>query len=141
MCALSLCFPHSLYLSLTFTISISIILSHTLPFSLSLSLSLSQSSVTICTVGFGDLSPTTDGGRIFTIFFALIGCTLSVKGFSEVVRFPIVLKLKQNEMNVSSKLIKLNDLLMLMLPFILIFILFDHFSKIRRNENFFVILA
>ena len=60
-----------------------------------------QSSVTICTVGFGDLSPSTDGGRIFTIFFALIGCTLSVKGFSEVVRFPIVLKLKRNEMNVS----------------------------------------
>jgi hypothetical protein len=38
---------------------------------------------------------------VFTIFFALIGCTLSVKGFSEVVRFPIVYKLKQNEIYVS----------------------------------------
>ena len=60
-----------------------------------------QSAVTICTVGFGDLSPKTDNGRVFTIFYALIGCTLSVKAFSEVVRFPILLKLKQNEMHVS----------------------------------------
>lgn len=62
--------------------------------------SITQSSVTICTVGFGDLSPKTDGGRIFTMFFALIGCTLSVKGFSEIIRFPSVLKLKQNEIHV-----------------------------------------
>ena len=38
-------------------------------------------------LGFGDVVPITDGGKIFTIFFAIFGCLMTVKGFSEMVRF------------------------------------------------------
>ena len=40
-------------------------------------------------LGYGDLVPNTDGGKIFTIFFAIFGCLMTVKGFSEMVRLII----------------------------------------------------
>lgn len=45
------------------------------------------SAVTVTSVGFGDVVPITDGGKVFTIFFATFGCLVTVKGFSEMVRF------------------------------------------------------
>lgn len=35
--------------------------------------SLYFSVITLTTVGYGDFSPTTDGGKIFTIFYVLFG--------------------------------------------------------------------
>jgi voltage-gated potassium channel len=64
------------------------------------------SAVTICTVGYGDVTPDTDDGKVFTIFFALIGCILSVKGFTELIRFPILLRLKQSEMDVQKQFLE-----------------------------------
>jgi hypothetical protein len=34
------------------------------------------SVVTITTVGFGDLTPTTDGGKLFTVFYILVGISI-----------------------------------------------------------------
>ena len=40
-------------------------------------------------LGYGDVVPITDGGKIFTIFFAIFGCLMTVKGFFEMVQFLI----------------------------------------------------
>jgi hypothetical protein len=34
------------------------------------------SVVTIATVGFGDLTPTTDGGKLFTVFYIVVGISI-----------------------------------------------------------------
>jgi hypothetical protein len=36
--------------------------------------------VTLMTVGYGDYYPTFRGGKIFTIFYCLIGCSILAKG-------------------------------------------------------------
>lgn len=55
---------------------------------------------TICSVGYGDISAHTVGGKVFTIFFAPLGCGICMKGFGEMVRFPLILRQKQNEARV-----------------------------------------
>ena len=42
-------------------------------------------------------------GKVFTIFFALIGCSFSIKAFGEVTRFPIVMKNRMDELKVTSQ--------------------------------------
>jgi hypothetical protein len=34
------------------------------------------SVVTVTTVGFGDLTPTTDGGKLFTVFYIIMGISI-----------------------------------------------------------------
>ena len=50
--------------------------------------------VTLCTVGFGDVTPHTDNGKVFTIFYCLLSIPLAAKAFSEISKFPIVYKQK-----------------------------------------------
>lgn len=40
--------------------------------------------VTLATVGYGDLHPSSDGSRLFTIFFILIGVTISVTSIAVI---------------------------------------------------------
>lgn len=56
--------------------------------------------VTITTVGFGDVTPQTDSGKIFTIFYALVGCSYMARALGELVRYPLVLHSKENELRV-----------------------------------------
>jgi len=59
------------------------------------------SVVTCLTIGFGDYYPQTQAGKIFMIFFALIGCSLTAKAFAELVRAPFTLRMKKYEVQVS----------------------------------------
>jgi len=59
------------------------------------------SVVTCLTIGFGDYYPQSKPGKIFMIFFALIGCSLTAKAFAELVRAPFTLRMKKYEVQVS----------------------------------------
>jgi len=39
----------------------------------------------ITTVGYGDVSPKSDGGKIFTIFYTIIACSFAATGFRALV--------------------------------------------------------
>jgi hypothetical protein len=54
--------------------------------------------VTVTTVGYGDVTPDTDGGKIFTIFYTMVACALAAKGFRDVVCYPLILRAKDNEL-------------------------------------------
>ena len=59
------------------------------------------SVVTCLTIGFGDYFPRNNSGKVFMIFFALIGCSLTAKAFAELVRAPFILRMKKYEVQVS----------------------------------------
>ncbi len=40
------------------------------------------SVVTLCTVGYGDFHPTTDGSRLFTAFYILLGVAIAVSALA-----------------------------------------------------------
>jgi hypothetical protein len=42
------------------------------------------SVVTLATVGFGDLHPTTDGARLFTAFFIILGVAIAVSALGVI---------------------------------------------------------
>ncbi len=60
-------------------------------------------SVTACTVGYGDVTPDTDSGKIFTIFYTIISCALAAKGFRDVVTYPMVVRAKENELRITQQ--------------------------------------
>jgi hypothetical protein len=43
------------------------------------------------------VTPDTDAGKIFTIIYAIVACSLAAKGFRDVVCYPLVLRAKTNE--------------------------------------------
>lgn len=56
--------------------------------------------MTITTVGFGDVVPNTDSGKAFTIVYCIIGCALLARGMNDLIKYPILVKAKQNELKV-----------------------------------------
>jgi hypothetical protein len=54
----------------------------------------------VTTVGYGDVTPTTDSGKVFTIFYVLAGCALAAKSFRDIVCYPLLLKEKKNELRI-----------------------------------------
>ena len=56
--------------------------------------------VTVTTVGYGDVTPDTDGGKVFTIFYVLVGCSLAAKGFRDFFCYPLVVRAKETEMKI-----------------------------------------
>ncbi|MBI2129492.1 two pore domain potassium channel family protein [Candidatus Woesearchaeota archaeon] len=43
------------------------------------------SATTLTTVGFGDLHPTTDASKIFTIFYVIVGVSVVLYMFSKII--------------------------------------------------------
>jgi hypothetical protein len=56
--------------------------------------------VTITTVGFGDMVPTSDGGKVFTIFYCLVGVGVLARVMNDLIAYPMVKKEKQSELKV-----------------------------------------
>jgi len=53
--------------------------------------------VTITTCGYGDVVPTTDGGKVFAIFYILIGTILMANTISDVADLPLAARRKRME--------------------------------------------
>eukprot|EP01034_Spumella_vulgaris_P007127 gene7127-9077_t len=53
------------------------------------------------TVGYGDVTPKSQGGKLFTMAYTLIGCALAAKGFRDIVTYPMVVKAKENELYIT----------------------------------------
>ena len=62
--------------------------------------SLYWSIVTITTVGYGDVTPDTHGGKAFTIVYCLVGCTFLAKGLNDLIRYPLIKRSKFNELRI-----------------------------------------
>lgn len=58
------------------------------------------SVVTLSTVGYGDVVPTTTITKIFTILYILVGCSFLARTISNIVRYPLILRDYKNEMRV-----------------------------------------
>lgn len=56
--------------------------------------------VTITTVGYGDIVPTTDKGKLFTIFYCLVGVAVVARVMNDLITYPLVKKAKQSELKV-----------------------------------------
>lgn len=56
--------------------------------------------VTLSTVGYGDVVPTTTLTKSITIVYILVGCGFLAKTLSNIVRYPLVLRNYKNEMRV-----------------------------------------
>jgi len=59
--------------------------------------------VTITTVGYGDIAPETKAGKSFTIVYCVVGCVLMTIAWTELVKFPIAMRYKQNELTVMNQ--------------------------------------
>lgn len=59
--------------------------------------SLYFSVITLTTIGYGDFSPTTDGGKIFTIFYIIIGLGMILSFINTVYYHYSEMKGKENE--------------------------------------------
>lgn len=58
------------------------------------------SVVTITTVGFGDIVPTSAAGKVFTMAYGLVGCAVLASGLNTLVAYPLTRKSKQSELRV-----------------------------------------
>jgi voltage-gated potassium channel len=55
------------------------------------------SVITLTTIGYGDFSPTTDGGKLFTIFYIFIGLGMILTFINAVYYHYAEMKGKENE--------------------------------------------
>lgn len=56
--------------------------------------------VTISTIGYGDFRPTNDSSRTFIIFYTLVGTALLVRSCTNLVKIPILIRSRKNEIDI-----------------------------------------
>jgi len=56
--------------------------------------------LTITTIGYGDVVPITNGGKVFCIIYAIVGCTVGARAFGMIVQLPLLARQKQTEIEV-----------------------------------------
>lgn len=59
--------------------------------------------VTICTVGYGDVVPVTNAGKLFMIFYSIFGCVLTARALGEIIRIPVAIREKGIETEVTKQ--------------------------------------
>jgi hypothetical protein len=90
-------------------------------------------SATVTTTGYGDVVAVTDNGKIFTIIYILTSVGVALKGFAEIVRYPIVLRAKKNELEVSKQFI--SDISPSTIKNILKNDFFDRIENLRKSPT------
>jgi hypothetical protein len=60
--------------------------------------------VTIFTVGYGDFVPHHNSSKIFTIIYTIFGCACMAKVFTDMIRYPLMIRLLKNEERVIQQL-------------------------------------
>lgn len=61
------------------------------------------SVITLTTVGYGDIVPTTDAGKIFTIFYVLIGISLIAGVANYLLRHAFSRRMEKHEERVNKR--------------------------------------
>jgi Ion channel len=56
-----------------------------------------------CVVGYGDVIPVTENGKVFVIFYVLVGCTIAGRAFGTLVRLPLIWRERATEMEVMNQ--------------------------------------
>jgi len=88
---------------------------------------------TVTTTGYGDIVAVTDNGKIFAIIYILTSVGVALKGFAEIVRYPIVLRAKKNELEVSKQFI--SDISPSTIKNILKNDFFDRIENLRKSPT------
>lgn len=88
---------------------------------------------TVTTTGYGDVSAVTDAGKIFSIIYILASVGVALKGFAEIVRYPILVRAKKNELEVSKQFI--TDISPSTIKNILKNDFFDRIENLRKSST------
>lgn len=64
---------------------------------------LFYSVVTVTTVGYGDTTPQTDEGKVFAVFYSLVGAILVARSLGTVAALPLEARRREQEMKVMAQ--------------------------------------
>ena len=91
---------------------------------------------TISTVGYGDFHPTNNSSRVFIIFYTFIGTGLLVRSCTNLVKIPLLIRSRKNELDIIRQFGGENlQLTTDQLKAVFEAEIFRKYPTIKRNEN------